>query len=139
MASNTIGQTLFGAGASGHGGVGATGASGANSYGPVGHGSSEQVTGGRRSRFGIGATSVFGLTPPGSRSGTPRRGAPRGRPDHLPDDERETNDQNPENAQDLVKTEHASDQPAMTMMVTMMNNHCRLDGARACSWLSESS
>ena len=44
MASNTIGATLFGSGASGNGGVGAVGASG-NSYGPVGHGSSEQVTG----------------------------------------------------------------------------------------------
>ena len=42
----------------------------AQRYRPVGHGSSEQATG-RRSRFGTATTPTFGLTPPGSRSGTP--------------------------------------------------------------------
>ena len=36
MASNTIGQTLFGHGQSGHGGIGAVGPTTASQYGPVG-------------------------------------------------------------------------------------------------------
>ena len=94
MASNTIGATLFGEGASGQGGVGATGPTNANRYGPVGHGSSEQVTG-RRSRFGIGSTSAFGLTPPGSRSGTP---PPRSttRPARTPSSRRRSRDERSE-------------------------------------------
>ena len=93
MAGNTIGQALFG-GASGLGGVGATGPTTDNRYGPVGHGSSEQVTG-RRSRFGIGATSAFGLTPPGSRSGTP---PPRSttRPARTPSSRRRARDERSE-------------------------------------------
>ena len=58
MASNTIGQTLFGTGASGLGGVGATGASGANSYGRVGHGSG---AGYRRTSIQVWDWSVIGI------------------------------------------------------------------------------
>ena len=92
--ANTMGQALFGAGASGQGGVGAMGPTTANRYGPVEHGSSEQVTG-RRSRFGIGATSAFGLTPPGSRSGTP---PPRSttRPARTPSSRRRSRDERSE-------------------------------------------
>ena len=73
MAQQTVGGALFGQGAagSGLGGLGSVGptTAGTTGYGPVGHGTAEQWPRGQ-SRF-MRADTRFGLTPPGSRSGTP--------------------------------------------------------------------
>ena len=104
MASNTMGATLFGAGTSGGGGVGAVGPT-SNPYGPVGHGSSEQVTGGRRSRFGISSTSAFGMTPLVHDPERPREAPPDRRELHHHDDAQEMNDQNPVTVPGHVRTD----------------------------------